>query len=56
MVEGLIRRMSDELGGNAVCIATGGLADMIAPETTLIRQVDADLTLHGLRIVWQRNH
>jgi type III pantothenate kinase len=56
MVEGLIRRMGDELGGNALCIATGGLADMIAPETTLIRRVDADLTLHGLRIVWQRNH
>ena len=56
MVEGLIRRMSDELGGNALCVATGGLADMIAPETTLIRHVDGDLTLHGLRIVWQRNH
>ena len=56
MVEGLIRRMSDELGGNALCVATGGLADMIAPETMLIRYIDADLTLHGLRIVWQRNH
>jgi type III pantothenate kinase len=56
MVEGLIRRMSDELGGNALCVATGGLADMIAPETTLIRHVDGDLTLQGLRIVWQRNH
>ena len=28
MVEGLVRRMSDELGGNAVCVATGGLADV----------------------------
>src|SRR5580692_10430070 len=55
MVEGLVRRMSDELGGNAVCIATGGLADVIAPETALIQHVDADLTLHGLRIVWERN-
>jgi type III pantothenate kinase len=55
MVEGLIRRMSAELGGNVVCVATGGLADMIAPETTLIPHVNADLTLHGLRIVWQRN-
>ena len=27
MVEGLVRRMSDELGGNALCVATGGLAD-----------------------------
>jgi type III pantothenate kinase len=55
MVEGLVRRMSDELGGNAVCIATGGLADVIAPETPLIQHVDGDLTLHGLRIVWERN-
>jgi type III pantothenate kinase len=55
MVEGLIRRMSDELGGHAICVATGGLADVIAPETTLIQLVDPDLTLHGLRIVWECN-
>ncbi len=55
MVEGLVRRMGDELGGNAICVATGGLADVIAPETTLIQHVDGDLTLHGLRIVWERN-
>ena len=47
MVEGLVRRMSDELGGNAMCVATGGLADVIAPETALIEHVDPDLTLHG---------
>ena len=55
MVEGLVRRMSDELGGNAISVATGGLAEMIAPETSLIQHVDPDLTLHGLRIVWARN-
>ena len=55
MVEGLVRRITDELGGNAVCVATGGLADVIAPETPLIHHVDADLTLHGLRLVWARN-
>lgn len=55
MVEGLVRRMRDELGGRAICVATGGLADVIAPETPLIEHVDPDLTLHGLRIVWERN-
>ena len=55
MVEGLVRRMSEELGGNALCVATGGLADVIAPETVLIHHVVPDLTLQGLRIVWERN-
>ena len=55
MVEGLVRRMDVELGGNAITVATGGLADVIAPETRLIEHVDVDLTLRGLRIVWQRN-
>jgi type III pantothenate kinase len=55
MVEGLVRRMNAELGGRAISVATGGLADVIAPETSLIQHVDPDLTLHGLRIVWERN-
>jgi len=55
MVEGLMRRMSDELGGNAMGVATGGLATIISPETPLIEHVDINLTLQGLRIVWERN-
>lgn len=55
LVEGLVRRMGAELGGRAICVATGGLAGTIAPETPLIEHVDPDLTLHGLRIVWERN-
>ena len=55
MVEGLIRRMSEELGGDTICVATGGLATVIASETALIEHVDIDLTLHGLRVVWARN-
>ena len=55
MVEGLVRRMDAELGGNSVCVATGGLAVVIAPETKLFEHVDVELTLQGLRIVWERN-
>jgi type III pantothenate kinase len=54
MVEGLARRMSDELGGHVVCVATGGLASVIAPEIPMITHVDPDLTLRGLKIVWER--
>jgi type III pantothenate kinase len=55
MVEGLVRRMRVELGGRPVVVATGGLAILVAPETEMIDHVDPELTLRGLRIVWQRN-
>ena len=55
MVEGLVRRVREELGGQAFCVATGGLAEVIAPETDVVDAVDRDLTLQGLRIVWERN-
>ena len=54
MVEGLVRRMKAELGGAAVVIATGGLASVVAPESTCIDRVDDELTLRGLRLVWER--
>jgi type III pantothenate kinase len=55
MVEGLVKRLRGELGGRAFCVATGGLAEVIAPETDVVDAVDRDLTLQGLRIVWERN-
>ena len=55
MVEGLVARMRSELGGDATCVATGGLARVIAPEIPAIGFVDVDLTLQGLRLVWARN-
>jgi len=54
MVEGLLRRMKAELGGAATVLATGGLASVVAPESKLIEHVDQDLTLQGLRLVWER--
>ena len=55
MVEGLVRRMKLELGGDVAVVATGGLAESVAPETKLVEHVDGDLTLRGLRMVWDRN-
>jgi type III pantothenate kinase len=55
MVEGVITRMQRELGGHAACVATGGIASLIAPEVPLIDHVESDLTLEGLRLVWERN-
>jgi type III pantothenate kinase len=54
-VEGLIRRMREELGGEWPVIATGSYAPSIASETDLIGHVEPDLTLHGLRIIWDVN-
>jgi len=55
LIEGLVARIRGELGANAVSVATGGLADVISPETKAIQHVDPELTLRGLRIVWERN-
>jgi type III pantothenate kinase len=58
MVDGIVTRMRSELadGTRATCIATGGMADVLAGETTVIQKVEPDLTLHGLRMIWERNH
>lgn len=58
MVDGIVTRMRAELegGSDAVCVATGGMADVLAGETTSIQQVEPDLTLQGLRIIWGRNN
>jgi type III pantothenate kinase len=58
MVDGLVRRIRTELedGDRAVTIATGGLADVISGESASIEHVDANLTLDGLRLIWERSH
>lgn len=53
-VDGICRRLRDELGDPTV-VATGGLASLIAPYTSSIQRVEPWLTLHGLRVVFDRN-
>lgn len=54
LVEGLVRRLRAEWGQQARVIATGGLAELIAAETGVIEVVEPDLTLIGLRLLYER--
>jgi type III pantothenate kinase len=55
LVDGLDRRIADELGEPATFIATGGLAHTIAPHCETIDEVDELLTLRGLKLIYQLN-
>ena len=54
LVDGILQRMIDELGGAPRVIATGGLAALIAKGSGFIETVDETLTLEGLRLVYER--
>ncbi len=54
-VDGIVSRIREELGADAPAIATGGLADLVAPQSQTIERIDPFLTLDGLRMVWELN-
>jgi type III pantothenate kinase len=55
-VDAIASRILAELRAEgAPVVATGGLADLIAPHSQTITVVDHELTLQGLRLVWERN-
>jgi type III pantothenate kinase len=55
LVEGMVARIQDELGQKAAVVATGGYAELIANETAVIDKVNPDLTLIGLRLIYEMN-
>ena len=55
LVDGLVERVQAELGGHARVIATGGLAQTVAPLSRTVEHVDTFLTLHGLYLLYEHN-
>jgi type III pantothenate kinase len=56
LVDGIADRMKKELTGNVRVIATGGLADLVSPETRSIDEIKSHLTLDGLLFLYELNH
>jgi type III pantothenate kinase len=59
LVKEMITRCAGELDADASVIATGGLAELIAPLVPAIQHIETHLTLEGLRLIWeaqQSNH
>ena len=54
LVDGIVNRMKPELGDNAKVIATGGEAGMLARSSETIEHVEENLTLEGLRAIYER--
>jgi type III pantothenate kinase len=55
LVDGLVDKLQGELGFPCEVIATGGLAELIAKHSTRVGNVDVNLTLEGLRLLYERN-
>ncbi len=54
-VDGLCRRFAQELGDEATVVATGGLAELVAPYAETVQHIEPWLTLHGLFVIYHRN-
>lgn len=55
MMDGMIERMEEEMGKKATVVATGGMAQFIAPLCKRELHLERDLLLKGLHIIYQKN-
>lgn len=55
LIEGVVGRIKQELGGAVKVVATGGYAELLARETPVIEVVNPNLTLEGLRLIYEMN-
>ena len=55
MIDGILERLIEELGPQTHTVATGGQAGMITRSSRFLKEVDEDLTLKGLELIWERN-
>jgi type III pantothenate kinase len=55
MVEGMVGRIRAETGARSQVVATGELAPLVAAETNLIDHIEPNLSLIGLRLLWELN-
>jgi type III pantothenate kinase len=55
MIDGILERMMAEMGAQTKTVATGGQASLITRSSRFVKVADEDLTLEGLRLIWDRN-
>ena len=55
LVDGLLQRLTKEMQGRPMVVLTGGLSSLIGPHIQTACRIEPDLTLTGLRLIWEKN-